>query len=348
MRILCASSLFVPSLLLAQQQDPPPAAPQEPPPVVQQPVEPPPPDTTPLSDTTPVFDTTPPPEARLTLPPTTTPSTVRGAFGADFASQYFFRGIVQENQGLILQPWVKLGYRLYDGNEALHDVDLMFGSWNSVHDGPTGGSNGNWYESDFYVDLAARSGERFAFAARYTAYTNPNNFFRNYADANPGLPQRGFRAVEELSLTLDFDDRALLVDGLRSGLQPHATVAFELNGQRDNGNDRGVYAEIGVAPWIALDDENGAGLRLSFPVKAGFSLFGYYESQNQAAGGDELFGFLDMAAALSSPLSWLPKGMGPWHGEAALHWILLGNNLEQRNNDDTGALFFTVGASTSF
>ena len=343
-------SLFVPSLLLAQQQDP--LRPPEPQPAVVQPVIEPPLAT----ESTPELQASSRqpqqpliPEARLSLPPTTTPSTVRGAFGADYTSQYFFRGIVQENQGLILQPWVQLGYRLHDGNDALHDVDLSFGLWNSIHDGPTGGSNGNWYESDFYVDLAARSGERFAFSMRYTAYTNPNDFFRTYnTPARAGLPQRGFRDVEELMLTLNFDDRALLLDELRSGLQPHATVAFELNGQRDNGNDRGIYAEVGISPWLALDEQHGEGLRLSFPVKAGFSLFGYYESQNAAAGGDETFGFVDMAAALSSPLNLLPKGMGPWHGEASLHWILLGNNLEQRNSNDTGALFFTIGASTSF
>ena len=340
MAIHCALSLFVPSLLLAQQQDPPPTPPQDPTPVVERTVEP---------DVPQEPHSTPIPEARLSLPPTTTPSTVRGAFGADFASQYFFRGIMQENQGVILQPWVELGYRLHDGNDGLHDVDLMFGSWNSIHDGPTGGSNGNWYESDFYVDLSARSGERFGFALRYTAYTSPNKFYNTYRLANgPTAPVRGFRDVEELMFTLNFDDRALLIDGLRSGLQPHAALAFELNGQRDDGTDRGVYAEVGIAPWVALDEQNGDGLRLSFPVKAGFSLFGYYESQNQAAGGDEPFGFVDVAAALSSPLNALPKGMGPWHAEAALHWILLGNNLEQRNSNDTGALFFTIGASTSF
>lgn len=76
---------------------------------------------------------------------------VSGSMGVDFTTAYFFRGIVQENQGVISQPWVELGYNLHSADEGLKSVDLVFGVWNSLHDGPTGGAGGIWYESDFYA-----------------------------------------------------------------------------------------------------------------------------------------------------------------------------------------------------
>jgi hypothetical protein len=38
--------------------------------------------------------------------------------------------------------------------------------------------------------------------------------------------------------------------------------------------------------------------------------------------------------------------MGPWQASTGLHWLLLGDNLEARNNGDTSELIFSVGVST--
>src|SRR5690349_15949259 len=99
---------------------------------------------------------------------------VKGAWGLDLTNQYFFRGILQENQGLIVQPWVELGYDLYEGDDAVRDLDAKFGFWNSVQEEP-GGNGGDWYECDFYLDASMQFRERWQFNARYTAYTSPNN-----------------------------------------------------------------------------------------------------------------------------------------------------------------------------
>lgn len=267
-------------------------------------------------------------------------STARGAFGIDFTTQYFFRGLQQENQGIIAQPWFDLGYALVDGDEQLRRLDLTFGLWNSLHDGPTGGTGGIWYESDFHVDLAAGLGERLALATRYTAATSPNAFF------DP-VRNRGFgTTVEELSFTASYDDRALLQDRVANGLQPHVKVAFELDGQRDNGNDRGIYGEIGVAPAFALGESGAFDLTLAVPLTFGFSLTDYYE--DQSGGRDEFFGYFDLGAVLSTPLAFLPTRLGPWQGQAALHWIVLGDNLEERNDGDSSELILSFGMSTRF
>jgi len=280
-------------------------------------------------------------QSSMTTPPST-PTTAHGAFGLGLTNQYFFRGLQQENQGIIVQPWIELGYGLVDKGDDLRHLDLTFGLHNSLHDGPTGTGGGGdlWYEADFHVELAAGLGERLALATRWANYTSPNGFF----DA---ARRRGFReTVDELSFTVGFDDKGLLLESIEGGLRPHATVAFELDGQRDNGTDRGIYAEFGVAPQWKLGEMASFDVTATVPVTLGWSLGDYYE--DQAGGGDESFGYLDVGIELSSPLSFMPGRLGPWTGTLGLHWLLLGDNLEERNDGDTSELILSVGLATRF
>ncbi|MFY9342994.1 MAG: hypothetical protein WAT39_10925 [Planctomycetota bacterium] len=277
---------------------------------------------------------------------------IRGASGLDTGSMYFFRGMLQEDQGIIAQPWVELGTTLIDGPEHTgpDTLDLTFGLWNSLHDGPTGSSGPRtggpgaagslWYESDFYVDLAARFGERLDLATRYTAYTSPNGFF------DPAR-RRGFRTtVEEVALTASYDDRELLLDAVANGLQPHVTIAFELSGQRDNGTQRGIYGEVGVAPSFALGEIGSSPVTLTVPLTFGMSLTDYYE--DQAGGRDEFFGYLSVGAVLTMPLGCMPERFGCWTCELGLTALMLGDNLEERNDGDTSEVVLTFGVATKF
>jgi hypothetical protein len=269
------------------------------------------------------------PEAPAKVEPTAT-----GAFGIGLTTQYFFRGLQQENQGIIAQPWIRLGYGLYEGTgtETLRDLDLSFGLWNSLHDGPTGGSGGIWFESDFHIGLAAHLGERWKVGTTYTAYHSPNG---------------SFATIEELAFSVAIDDRGMLVDDVDSGLRPSAMIAFEVDGgQRDFGNDRGIYAQLGIEPTFGIGRLGSMDLTLEVPVQIGLSLGDYYEEVG--GGNDEVFGFLDIGAEVSAPLSFMPARLGPWTGMVALHWLLLGDNTEERNNGDTTELILSVGAETVF
>ena len=122
MRHPCAIALFLPTMLLAQ--DPGMSAPGASDPY--------------MAPTTP-------------LPTTGTQaanSYMRGAFGLSLTNAYYFRGIVQENQGIIAQPHVELGYDLIEpgSTEGLNRLDLRLGSWNSLHsDHPEAANDGIWY-----------------------------------------------------------------------------------------------------------------------------------------------------------------------------------------------------------
>jgi hypothetical protein len=251
---------------------------------------------------------------------------VSGSFGIDFTTQYFFRGILQENQGVIGQPWIDLGYGVLEGAGWLRDLDLKFGMWNSLHDGPTGGAGSIWYENDAYVGLAATLGERVSVGTTYTVLSSPNG---------------GFGTVEELALTGTFDDRGLL---FASGLRPSMALVFELDGQADAGNQLGTYLQLGLEPSFAIGTL--ADVTFAVPVELGLSLHDYYEQPG--GGGDDFFGFLDVGISASTALSFLPERAGPWRAKLGLDFVTLGDSNQQRNADQASEWILSFGLSTSF
>jgi hypothetical protein len=115
-----------------------------------------PPATTPAVPTAPAPETKPAEEAKG-------PNTGRLSIsaGVDWTSAYFFRGIKQETEDLILQPYGELSIKLVDQAGALTALSLTGGFWNSLHTGPTGSDSLTasdpevWYEFDGYVQLSA-------------------------------------------------------------------------------------------------------------------------------------------------------------------------------------------------
>src|SRR4029078_8154549 len=59
--------------------------------------------------------------------------------GSDFTTAYFFRGILQERDGFIWQPYGELDFNLYTADEKEQEYDplssftLFAGSWNSIN-----------------------------------------------------------------------------------------------------------------------------------------------------------------------------------------------------------------------
>ena len=256
---------------------------------------------------------------------------ISGKLGVDFTTQYFFRGIVQENQGVIAQPWLDLGIHAYEGDGALRNLNLVIGQWNSLHSQQTqgGGSGGVWYESRFYLGLEAQVGERWHVGARYNTYSFPNS---------------GTTPIQELALTARFDDAGVFAEDF--SLQPTLTIAKELYGQRDGGNDKGTYAQFGVAPAWVIGKLGQSDMTLTLPGTVGLSLGDYYEQGG--GGGDDFFGYMQAGAVLSAPLDFMPARLGPWSAHVGLHLLLLGNNNKNFNNGDNGEFIFEFGMVTEF
>src|SRR3954470_379925 len=130
--------------------------------------------------------------------------TISGA--TDAANAYMFRGIRQEDENLILWPYVDLGIALHSGDGVLKSVGVNIGTWNSLHRGLSGSSGPSgkfWYESDFYATFAVGLGGGVSLGTTYTAYTSPNGMFST---------------IKEIAVKASADAK---------GLKPYALLAFE-------------------------------------------------------------------------------------------------------------------------
>jgi hypothetical protein len=234
--------------------------------------------------------------------------------GIDFTNAYFFRGIPQDDTGVILWPYGDLGIALHHGDGAIKSTSVNIGMWNSLHTGVAGldGLGKLWYESDFYATFGLGFGKGTSVGVTYTAYNSPNN---------------GFLPVKEVSFKVAIDDSALG----RASVKPYAIIARELEGQADGGDAEGTYLELGVAPGFARSR-----LSLAVPVRLGLSVSNYYEGAN----GDERFGFVSVAGVVTVPLSSMSSRFGTWNVHGGVEFVSLGD----RNEAILGARSKVIGS----
>ena len=257
--------------------------------------------------------------------------------GLDITTQYFFRGILQEDAGLIAQPWGELGISLYTGGEGdtINSVGATIGWWNSLHEEQTGTDDDGpaiWYETDLYAGVSVDFYEKWLVGVAYTLYNSPNSAFDD---------------VQELQINLGFDDSACWeaagvdIPGF-SGFRPNVTVAFETKNAAD-GADEGIYIELALEPSFTPMPNSGLEkLTLSVPITLGFSADEYYQSPSN--GDDETFGFLEVGVNLSWPLADnIDLSAGPY-------FLFLGSTAEDFNDgdDESFELIGKLGISISF
>ena len=257
--------------------------------------------------------------------------------GVDFVTQYFFRGILQEDAGFIAQPWAEVGANLYSGNEgdALNSIDVSFGTWHSIHSEQTGTDDDgpkSLYEADLYTGVSFGLYDNWAAGVVYTLYNSPNSAFDD---------------VQDIQINVSYDDSGLWgnmgesVPGF-SGLQPNVTILFETKNAADGAHE-GVYLQIGIEPsFTPLSNGNLKDLTVSIPVTLGLSADDYYESPTN--GGDESFGFLETGIKFSYPIN------ERWEISAGPYFMFLGNTAEDFNDGDDNSfeVIGKLGVSVSF
>ena len=251
--------------------------------------------------------------------------------GVDFSHAYFFRGITQEREGFITQPYADINFNVYadDDGEGLNGVTFTLGMWNSFHtvDGPAANVRA-WYESDFFTGFTLAI-DNWDAGITYTSYLSPN---------------QAFGTTQELSLGLSMDDSDML--GVFA-MSPHVLLAIELSGGADGGSSEGVYLELGVEPGMDIFEGVAS---VGFPMTVGLSLSNYYEngidSADHPLGFSDNFGFFDIGAAVSVPLN-VPAAYGDWEVSGGVHLLSLGSYLEFLNDNDQvqviGSFGFSIG-----
>jgi hypothetical protein len=269
-----------------------------------------------------------------TTAPEAKPNTGRVALsaGIDWTTDYYFRGILQEDDSYIFQPWGEVTFKLFEGSPAFGNVGLTIGTWNSLHGGETGVAGNNadpdlWYESDFYTKLSWTFLEDFSSAVIYTAYMSPND---------------RFGTVQEVAFSLGYNDAKLLGP---FALNPSVLLAVEFKGQADAGTSRGVYLQAGVAPGYTFNAGGTYPVTLTVPLAVGLSLSEYYEF---GTGDDETFGFFQGGVGVAVPLAFIPASFGAWTLKGGLTVLHLGDNLRAINNDDRTEVIGTVGIAFTY
>ena len=216
--------------------------------------------------------------------------------GVDVADGYYFRGIPQEETGVVLQPHGEIGVALTQGKRFVARVGL----WNSLHTGSAGleGPTGRlWYQSIFSASLDVGVGAGVRVSGGYSANTSPNGLFES---------------ISEVSVRVSREDTRR-VAGVAVG--PYALLAAELEGQADGGRREGRYLELGAAPSI-----DAVGLTLSAPVRIGLSLGDYYEGFRT----DGRFGFLSVSGRASKAIRSTPTRLGTWNVHGGVEFLQLG------------------------
>lgn len=264
------------------------------------------------------------------------------SFGLDVTTHYFFRGIMQEDQGFIAMPWGEFGLPIFESDGPIQSLSWTTGVWASLHDENTGaggasfdpnlgqlvpdnGFDDTFYEFDFYTGVSVGFADAFSFDTVYTSYMSPNN---------------AFKTIQEIGFGLSVDDAALL--GTDLGLNPYFMLVFET---ADKGGSEDQYAELGVEPSLTLVESEDAPISVSFPVTVGFSLSDYYVEAN---GDEDEFGYATVGANVSMPLAMVPEHMGSWEAHAGVDLYFLGNATEAANNGDDFEVVGTFGVSVSY
>jgi hypothetical protein len=246
------------------------------------------------------------------------PNSGKVAFSAgyDFTTAYFFRGILQERRGLIMQPYGEINVNLYADEEGpVTGFTLIGGMWNSLHmertlsdgDGPD-----NWYEADIYGGAKLTLLNKIDLKGLYIAYTYPNG---------------AFATVQELDFSVGLNDSEWLG---AFAMYPSLLWAVEV----DNtalGQNMGRYLELNVRPSFTIVESETYPVSLAFPMQVGLSAGNYYEKD---ADSDETFGFFKGGFVVSMPLAFIPADYGAFSVSAGASIYTFGQNLQDFNEED--------------
>ena len=250
--------------------------------------------------------------------------------GVDFILGYFYHGIGQEDNNLIVQPWADVTINLTNHDDVfpwIDGLDLHMGMRSSHHFGDTGknpdGGREKFYELDFRGGGTLRFLDRWAVDLSYVNRIGINDRFGD---------------VHQFELAVEFDDHD---PAYAIQLWPYALVVLEFEGESDGGNRRGpgfetgIYLELGIKPefdfyWLGETRP----LTVAVPAKIGLSLSNYFEDPT---GEDDTFGFVQLGAEASYPVIVARAPAGRQFALkvlASVDVLFLGSALEDLSNEN--------------
>ena len=246
-------------------------------------------------------------ETKVTEAPKT--SAITGDFGVNFVSAYFSRGILQENQGAIAEPYADLYLSLFEGSGAINKVSLNMGIWGSIHSHNPGlGTTSSWYEFDWMPGISVTFAKNFTLTTSYYEFDSPND---------------SFAAARSVNINLAYNDADVL--GVFA-MHPHITFLRELDNKAGLGARKGSYYEVGIAPGLPAFGP----VTVTLPATAGFGSNRFYDKGT-------VFGYFSVGPNIAIALPFVPSRFGSWTVNTSATYYHLNGNVATadlgRHND---------------
>jgi hypothetical protein len=236
-----------------------------------------------------------------------------GVMQADFTNVYFFRGILQERDGFIAQPWGELYFSAFASETGfLRDVTLGAGVWASFHTEETLAVDGphSLYETDWYPLISLSFAHNISLTTTYYWYTSPNG---------------AFSTAQELNFKLAWDDSETFG---AFAMGPYVNFAVETR-RTAFGPNEGSGVQMGVGPTLfTLFEGSDMPVTFSAPVELGLAIDDYYEEED---GDENTFGYLNFGLSANVPLSFMPESAGAWSFTLTGKGWYLSNTLAEAN-----------------
>jgi hypothetical protein len=240
-------------------------------------------------------------------------SRISGILQLDLSNAYYFRGILQERDGVVAQPWAELYLSLFQSETGpIRDITVGAGVWASVHDENTLATHSPapWYETDVYPLISLGLPGGISLTTIYYFYTSPNG---------------AFSTEQELNFKLAWDDSETLG---RFALAPWVNFAIETH-RTALGDRAGEGVQLGISPTLFTLENDCFPLEVALPVELGLSIDDYYEKVDGS--NNEGFGYLSWALAARLPLSFVPASYGSWAFTATGKGYYFGDSLADVN-----------------
>jgi hypothetical protein len=236
-----------------------------------------------------------------------------GLIQSDFTNVYFFRGILQERDGFIAQPWGELYFSAYSSESGfLRDVTFGAGVWASFHTEETLAEDGphSLYETDWYPLISLSFAHNISLTTTYFFYTSPNG---------------AFQTAQELNFKLAWDDSETFG---RWALGPYVNFAVETHNTAFGPNE-GAGVQMGVGPTLfTLFEGSDMPVTFTAPIELGLAIDDYYEEED---GDENTFGYLNFGLSASVPLAFIPETAGAWSFTLTGKGWYLSNTLAEAN-----------------
>ena len=242
-----------------------------------------------------------------------------GTAQLDLTNAYYFRGILNESNGLIAEPWGELYFSLYSAEDGfIRDITLGAGVWLSIHSEDTLAANEpeSLYEADYYPLLSIDLAGGFNLTTTYYFYTSPNGAWTE--------------TVDELNFKLAWDDS----DASPFPVQPWVNVAIETH-STSLGNNSGSGLQLGIEPTLFENDH----ISVSLPVELGLAIDDYYEG---VKAHENTFGYANLGLGMSVPIT------DTFAASLGFKYFLFGDDLQTVNGGHGGHGVGTASLTAEF